>query len=70
MEELIKNRHSVRRYKDIPLKDEDINKVNELLNEINKNDLCFKLVTTENIFKNWILGYGLIKNCNNYIISI
>lgn len=68
MEELIRKRHSVRKYKDVPLKDEDVIKVNELLNEINKNDLCFKLVTNENIFKNWILGYGLIKNCNNYII--
>ena len=34
MEELIKNRHSVRKYKDIPLKDEDIIKINNLIEEI------------------------------------
>ena len=66
--ELIKNRHSVRKYKDIPLTDEHITKINELLAEINKNDLSFKLITNENIFKNIILGYGFIKNCNNYIV--
>lgn len=68
IEELIKNRHSVRKYKDIKLKDSDINKINDLLNEINKKELSFELVINENIFKNLILGYGFIKNCNNYII--
>lgn len=68
IEELIKNRHSVRRYKDIPLKESDIAKINDYIKEINNNDLSFELVTNENIFKNLILGYGFIKNCNNYII--
>ena len=68
IEELIKNRHSVRRYKDIPLKESDIAKINDYIKEINQNDLSFELVTNENIFKNLILGYGFIKNCNNYII--
>lgn len=68
IEELIKNRHSVRRYKDIKLKDSDITKINEYIKEINQNDLSFELVTNQNIFKNLILGYGFIKNCNNYII--
>lgn len=68
IEELIKNRHSVRRYKDIPLKESDIAKINNYIKEINQNDLSFELVTNENIFKNLILGYGFIKNCNNYII--
>lgn len=68
MEELIKNRHSVRKYKTDPLTEEHINKINELLEDINKNDLSFKLITNENIFKNLILGYGFIKNCNNYIV--
>lgn len=68
MEELIKNRHSVRKYKTDSLTEEHINKINELLEDINKNDLSFKLITNENIFKNLILGYGFIKNCNNYIV--
>ena len=68
IEELIKNRHSVRRYKDIKLKDSDITKINEYIKEINQNDLSFELVTNQNIFKNLILGYGFIKGCNNYII--
>lgn len=34
IEELIKNRHSVRKYKNIPLKDNDIAKINEFINEI------------------------------------
>lgn len=68
IEELIKNRHSVRKYKNVSLNDSDISKINEILKEINKNDLSFELVTNKNIFKNIILGYGFIKDCNNYII--
>ena len=68
IEELIKNRHSVRKYKKLPLVEGHVNKIKEMLNEINKNDLSFELVTNENIFKNLILGYGFIKDCNNYII--
>ena len=68
IEDLIKNRHSVRNYKDIPLSNSDVSKINEFIEEINKKDLSFELVTNENIFKNLILGYGFIKNCNNYII--
>lgn len=68
MKELIKKRHSVRKYKNEPLKDNDISKINELIDDINRNELSFKLITNENIFKNIILGYGFIKNCNNYII--
>ena len=67
MEELIRNRHSVRKYKDIPLKEDDIILINKILEEINKNDLSFKLMTNENVF-NLILGYGFIKNCKNYIV--
>ena len=68
LEELIKNRHSVRRYKNIPLKNADIDKIKEYIQEINQKELSFELVINENIFKNLILGYGFIKNCNNYII--
>ena len=68
MEQLIIKRHSVRRYKKDPLNENDVLKINEIIDEINQNDLSFKLVTNENIFKNIILGYGFIKNCNNYII--
>jgi hypothetical protein len=68
IEELIKNRHSVRKYKKLPLVEGHVNKIKEMLNEINKNDLSFELVTNDNIFKNLILGYGFIKDCNNYII--
>ena len=67
MEELIRNRHSVRKYRDVPLKEDDIISINKILEEINKNDLSFKLMTNENVF-NLILGYGFIKNCKNYIV--
>ena len=67
MEELIRNRHSVRKYRDVPLKEDDIISINKILEGINKNDLSFKLMTNENVF-NLILGYGFIKNCKNYIV--
>lgn len=69
MKELIIKRHSVRKYLDKQIEEEKINEINSYLTEINKeNNLSFKLITGEDIFKNWILGYGFIKNCKNYIL--
>lgn len=68
MEDLIKNRHSVRRYLSKEIEKDIVIKLNEYIDELNKNDLNFKLVLNKNIFKNLFLGYGFIKNCNNYVI--
>lgn len=69
MKDLILKRHSVRKYLSEPIEPEKINEINKYLEEINNNNnLDFKLYVGEDIFKNWILGYGFIKNCNNYIL--
>ena len=43
LEELIKNRHSVRRYKNIPLKNADIDKIKEYIQEINQKELSLPI---------------------------
>ena len=69
MKDLILKRHSVRKYLSKEIETEKINEINSYLEDINKNNnLDFKLFVGEDIFKNWILGYGFIKNCNNYIL--
>lgn len=69
MKDLIIKRHSVRKYLDKALEPDKIDEINKYLDDINgNNNLDFKLYVGEDIFKNWILGYGFIKNCNNYIL--
>ncbi|MBP5091717.1 MAG: nitroreductase [Bacilli bacterium] len=66
--EAILNRHSVRDYLDTPLNEGQIQELNAFISRINKEyDLDIALCLNEDIFSNWILGYGFIKNCHNYI---
>lgn len=67
-EKEIRERHSVRDYDDLALTQWQIDALNKLIKEINKETgLEFSLHTHEDIFSHWILGYGIIKNCKNYL---
>lgn len=66
--EEMKARHSVRNYEDKPLTQEQIDELNAFIKTINDNTgLRFSLHVDEDIFSNWILGYGFIKNCHHHI---
>ena len=64
----ILSRHSVRNYTDDPLTQMQIDELNAFIQRINENyGLDFSLHVNEDIFSKWILGYGFIKNCHNYL---
>ena len=64
----IKDRHSVRQYLDTPLTEAQIQELNAFIQDINQRyGLDFALHVNEDVFSHWILGYGFIKNCNNYL---
>lgn len=71
-EELIRNRHSVRRFIDKELKKEDIDALNALINEINKEaGLHFQLIVNEKeAFDSFLAHYGKFQNVSNYIACI
>ena len=67
-EKEIRERHSVRDYDDLTLTQWQVDALDKLIKEINKETgLEFSLHTHEDIFSHWILGYGIIKNCKNYL---
>ena len=64
----IASRHSVRDYDDAPITQNQIDELRCFIEVINRNyDLDFSLHLNEDIFSRWILGYGFIKNCKNYL---
>ena len=64
----IQARHSVRNYVDDPLTQHQIDELNAFIKCINEHTgLSISLHIDEDIFSNWMLGYGFIKNCNNHI---
>ena len=72
IEKLIKERHSVRSYLAKEIENEKVNKLNELINSINKKEgLNIQLILNDrDVFDKFILHYGRLKNCSNYIAMI
>ncbi len=68
----VKTRHSIRRYKDIPLKDEDRTKVENKIAKINaKSSLSFALVSGDKeSFSSFLARYGSFKGVSSYIVLI
>ena len=65
---LVQARHSVRDYLTEPLEESLVKELRDYIDNINKDyGLDFSLHIEEDIFSKWILGYGFIKNCHNYI---
>lgn len=72
IEKLIKERHSVRSYLDKQIEKEKVDELNKLISSINKEEnLNIQLVLNDNeVFDKFILHYGRLKNCKNYIALI
>ena len=72
IEKLIKERHSVRSYLDKKIENEKVSKLNDLINSINKKEgLNIQLIINDrDVFDKFILHYGRIKNCRNYLAMI
>ena len=67
-DEEMKMRHSVRNYLDTPLSQGQIDELNAFIGLVNKESgLSIALHLGEDIFSKWMLGYGFIKNCHNYL---
>ena len=65
---LMQERHSVRKYLPKPIEKEKAAELEAYIKELNgKYDMSLRLVQGEDVFDKLILGYGMIKGCNNYI---
>ncbi len=71
IEEIIKSRHSVRKYLSKSIEDEKVKELRTLIDEINKeNELNIQLVLNEReAFSKYYLNYGKI-NASNYIAMV
>lgn len=72
IEKIIKERHSVRSYLDKEIEKEKVDILNKLINKINEEEkLNIQLVLNDSdVFDKFILHYGRLKNCKNYIALI
>ena len=72
IEKIIRERHSVRRYLDKEIESVKVKELNKLISVINKEeDLNIQLILDDReVFDKFILHYGRLKNCNNYIALI
>ena len=72
IKEAIKERHSVRQFKDLPVKSEDREKLAALIKECNaESGLNIQLVTDDpECFDTFLAHYGKFKNAKNYIAMI
>lgn len=72
IEKIIKERHSVRSYLDKKIDKDKVKVLNELIRTINqKADLNIQLIMDDgDVFDKFILHYGRLKNCKNYIALI
>jgi len=70
--ESMKRRHSVRQYKDIPIKEEHVSVLNEEIERINTEaDLHFQLITNEpRAFSGFMAHYGRFSGVSNYIAIV
>ena len=71
IEKIIKERHSVRKYLDKPIEKEKVDKLNKLIDKINKeNELNIQLVLNErSTFDKFFLNYGKV-NAFNYLALV
>ncbi|MBR4230863.1 MAG: nitroreductase family protein [Bacilli bacterium] len=72
IEKLIEERHSVRSYLDKDIEKEKIDVLNNLISSINESQhLNIQLITNDSeVFDKFVLHYGRLKNCKNYIALI
>jgi len=72
IEKIIRERHSVRSYLDKEIEMNKVSKLDTLINNINDNeDLNIQLILNDSeVFDKFILHYGRLKNCKNYIALI
>lgn len=69
LKEAIKARHSVRNYKDRPLEQDIVEKLNTKIAELNKEGgLHLQLVLNEPKAFKGVFAYGKFKNVTNYVI--
>ena len=72
IEKIIRERHSVRNYLDKQIEVDKVNELNNLITSINENEnLNIQLILDDSeVFDKFILHYGRLKNCKNYIALI
>ena len=72
IEKIVKERHSVRSYLDKKIEQDKVDELNKLIDSINKEaDLNIQLILDDgDVFDKFILHYGRLKNCKNYIALI
>ena len=72
IKEAIKERHSVRQFKDLPVKSEDKEKLEALIKECNaESGLNIQLITDDpECFDTFLAHYGKFKNAKNYIAMV
>ena len=70
--EAIKARHSVRRYKDIPIKEQDKEKLQSVIDACNKESgLNIQLILNDpECFDTFLAHYGKFENAKNYIALV
>ena len=75
IEKIIRERHSVRSYLDKGIEKDKVDVLNKLIDSINKeNDLNIQLILNDievfDKFNTFILHYGKLKGCKNYVAMI
>ena len=72
IKEAIKERHSVRQFKDLPIKSEDREKLQALIKECNaESGLNIQLILDDSeCFDTFLAHYGKFKNAKNYIALV
>ena len=72
IKEAIKERHSVRQYKDLPIPDEVKEELTALINECNEESgLNVQLITDDpGCFKTFLAHYGWFKNAQHYFALV
>ena len=72
IEKIIRERHSVRNYLNKEIEESKVSELNKLVKKINDNEnLNIQIIVNDNdIFERYMIHYGRIKNCKNYIALI
>ena len=72
IKDAIKERHSVRQFQNVPLKNEDRGRLNEIIEHCNKEGtLHVQLVSDDPAcFDTFLAHYGKFRNANNYIALV
>ena len=72
IKQAIKERHSVRQFKDLPIKNEDIEQLEALIKECNaESGLNIQLILDDSeCFDTFLAHYGKFKNAKNYIALV